>query len=103
MLLIALLPRFGVGAGGVLAGVVFGGYLAAAVYFFRAEGLWLNLVYPSLLIALLFVSTTLVLYFFRVSEQRYLKRAFAYYVPPPWSTTSWPMPPNCSSAARSAS
>ena len=41
-----------------------------------------QLVYPSLLIALLFASTTLVLYFFRVSEQRYLKRAFAYYVPP---------------------
>jgi len=81
-LLIALLPRFGVGAGGVLAGVVFGGYLAAAVYFFRTEGLWLNLVYPTLLVALLFASTTLVLYFFRVSEQRYLKRAFAYYVPP---------------------
>jgi adenylate cyclase len=82
VLLIALLPRLGVGAGGVLAGVVFGGYLAAALYFFRAEGLWLNLVYPSLLIALLYASTTLVLYFFRVSEQRYLKRAFAYYVPP---------------------
>ena len=82
VLLIALLPRFGVAGGGVLAGVAFGGYLAAALYFFRAEGLWLNLVYPSLLIALLFASTTLVLYFFRVSEQRYLKRAFAYYVPP---------------------
>ena len=41
-----------------------------------------QLVYPSLLVALLFASTTLVLYFFRVSEQRYLKRAFAYYVPP---------------------
>jgi len=82
VLLITLLPRFGVGAGGVLAVIVLGGYVAAAVYFFRTEGLWLNLVYPSLLIALLFVSTTLVLYFFRVSEQRYLKRAFAYYVPP---------------------
>ena len=82
VLLIALLPRFGVAGGGVLAGVAFGGYLAAALYFFRTEGLWLNLVYPSLLIALLFASTTLVLYFFRVSEQRYLKRAFAYYVPP---------------------
>jgi adenylate cyclase len=82
IVLIALLPRLGVGAGGVLAGIVFAGYLAAALYFFRAEGLWLSLVYPSLLIALLYASTTLVLYFFRVSEQRYLKRAFAYYVPP---------------------
>ena len=82
VLLIALLPRLGVGAGGVLAAAILGGYIALAVYLFRTEGLWLNLVYPSLLVALLFASATLVLYFFRVSEQRYLKRAFAHYVPP---------------------
>ena len=81
VLLIALLPRFGVGAGGVLAAAVLGGYIALAVTLFRTEGLWLNLVYPSLLVALLFASATLVLYSFRVSEQRYLKRAFAHYVP----------------------
>jgi adenylate cyclase len=80
-LLIGLLPRLGVGAGGLVAGIIFAGYLAAALYLFRAEGLWLNLVYPALLMALLYASTTLVLYFFRVSEQRSLKRAFAYYVP----------------------
>ena len=66
----------------MLAGVAFGGYLAAALYFFRTEGLWLNPSIRRRWIALLFASTTLVLYFFRVSEQRYLKRAFAYYVPP---------------------
>jgi adenylate cyclase len=82
LLLITLLPRFGVGAGGVLAAAALGGYIALAAYLFRTEGLWLNLVYPSLLVALLFASATLVLYFFRVSEQRYLKRAFAHYVPP---------------------
>ena len=82
LLLIVFLPRLGVAAGSVLAAGLFGGYLSLALYAFRAEGLWLNLVYPTLLIALLFASATLVHYFFRVSEQRYLKRAFEHYVPP---------------------
>jgi len=81
-LLIALLPRLGVTGGGLLAAGVLGGYLLMAVYFFRTEGLWLNLVYPTLLVALLFASATLVQYFFTFSEKRYLKVAFQHYVPP---------------------
>jgi adenylate cyclase len=82
LVLIALLPRLGVTGGGVLAAGVLGGYLVMATYFFRTEGLWLNLVYPSLLVALLFASATLVEYFFTFSEKRYLKVAFQHYVPP---------------------
>ena len=48
---------------------------------FDTEGLWLNVVYPSLLVALLFASATFVEYFFSFSEKRYLKRAFQHYVP----------------------
>jgi len=82
IVLIALLPRLGVAGGGVLAAGLLGGYLVLAVYLFRTEGLWLNLVYPTLLVALLFASDTLVEYFFTFSEKRYLKRAFQHYVPP---------------------
>jgi len=82
LLLIILLPRLGVTGGGVLAAGVLAGYVALALYLFRSEGLWLNLVYPTLLIALLFATETLVEYFFTFSEKRYLKRAFAHYVPP---------------------
>jgi adenylate cyclase len=82
LLLIVLLPRLGVAGGGVLAAGVLVGYVLLAIYLFRTEGLWLNLVYPTLLVALLFASATLVEYFFAFSEKRYLKRAFAYYVPP---------------------
>src|SRR5258708_39264007 len=49
---------------------------------FRTEGLWLNVAYPTMLIVLLFVSATLVHYFFAFSEKRYLKLAFQHYVPP---------------------
>jgi len=80
--MIWLLPRWGVAGGAVLAAALLGGWIWAAFYLFRSAGLWLNMVYPTLLIVLLFASTTLVHYFFRVSEQRYLKRAFQHYVPP---------------------
>ena len=82
LLLIVLLPRLGVAGGGVLAAGVLVGYVLLAITLFRTEGLWLNLVYPTLLVALLFASATLVEYFFAFSEKRYLKRAFAHYVPP---------------------
>ena len=81
-LLAWLLPRLGVAGGGLLALGVAAGYLALADYLFVTQGLWLNVVYPSLLAVLLFVSSTLVFYFFAFSEKRYLKLAFQHYVPP---------------------
>ena len=82
LLMIWLLPRFGVSGGALLAAALLGGYVALATTFFRNEGLWLNLVYPSLLIVALFALATLVSYFFTFSEKRYLKLAFQHYVPP---------------------
>ncbi len=82
LVLIVLLPRLGVSGGGVLAAALLGGYVALAIYLFETQGLWLNLVYPTLLVALLFATATLVEYFFTFSEKRYLKVAFQHYVPP---------------------
>ena len=80
--LVWLLPRLGVTGGGLLALGVAAGYVLLADYLFVSQGLWLNVVYPVLLAALLFVSTALVFYFFAFSEKRYLKLAFQHYVPP---------------------
>src|SRR6185503_2476987 len=82
LLMVWLLPRFGVSGGGLLAAALLGGYVAFAMHLFRSEGLWLNIVYPSLVIVLLFATATLVSYFFTHSEKRYLKVAFQHYVPP---------------------
>jgi adenylate cyclase len=82
LLMVALLPRLGVFWAGILAAAALAAYLFLATTLFRSEGLWLNVVYPSLLIALLFISATLVNYFFAFSEKRYLKLAFQHYVPP---------------------
>jgi adenylate cyclase len=82
VLLTWLLPRLGVAGGGLLALGVASGYVLFADYLFVSQGLWLNVVYPALLAALLFISTALVFYFFVFSEKRMLKRAFQHYVPP---------------------
>ena len=82
LVLIVLLPRFGVTGGSLLAAGLLGGYLLLALHLFQAEGWWLNLVYPTLLVALLLTSATFAHYFTTFSEKRYLKRAFQHYVPP---------------------
>jgi len=82
LLMVWLLPRFGVSGGGLLAAALLAGYVAFAMHLFRSDGLWLNIVYPALVIVLLFATATLVSYFFTLSEKRYLKVAFQHYVPP---------------------
>jgi adenylate cyclase len=77
-----LLPRMGVSTGAMLALGVLAGYLVFAKYMFDIQGLWLNVVYPSMLIAAAFASTTLVRYFSTESEKRHIKAAFQFYVPP---------------------
>ncbi len=82
LLMVGLLPRLGVSWAAILAAALLAAYLFFATMLFRTEGLWLNVVYPTMLIVLLFVSATLVYYFFAFSEKRYLKLAFQHYVPP---------------------
>ena len=74
-------PALGVAGGAMLAAGALAAYLALGIYLFRGAGLWLNVVYPTLLIASLFVCATLVRYFFTHSDRRNLKRAFQHYVP----------------------
>ena len=76
-----LLPRSGVWGGALLTLGALAGYLLLAQQLFQMQGLWLNVVYPTLLVAALFVSTTLVQYFSAESEKRYLRTAFQHYLP----------------------
>jgi adenylate cyclase len=75
------LPRAGVRGGALLAVGAITAYLLLAQQLFAGQGLWLNVVYPTLLVAALFLSTTLVQYFSAESEKRYLRTAFQHYVP----------------------
>jgi len=81
IVIVGLFGRLGVAWQAVLAATLVAVYLFGATALFRNAGLWLNVVYPILLIILLFTSATLVRYFFAFSEKRYLKLAFQHYVP----------------------
>lgn len=76
-----LLPRLSVRAGAAAVALGFGLYIGLAVYLFRVEQVWLNVVYPSTLLAALFVSSTLVQYFTTEAARRQIKSAFQHYVP----------------------
>jgi len=80
LLLAFLLPRMGVRYGALLCVVLVGAYLTFAVHAFEQK-IWVTVVYPSLLVGLLFVSTTLSQYFRTELEKRQIKSAFQYYVP----------------------
>jgi len=80
-LLVALLPRFGVRLSAFVTLALAGAYLLLAIVEFRTQLIWINVVYPALLIALLYVSSTLVHYFTAEREKRQLKNAFQHYVP----------------------
>ncbi len=76
------LPRIGMWRGAALALALLGAYTATAVILFRSHLVWLNIVYPSVLILLLFVSSTIAKYVSAETGKRQIKSAFQYYVPP---------------------
>jgi adenylate cyclase len=73
------LPRLGVRLASLLCLLVLAGYLTGATALFQ-RNVWISVVYPSLLIVLLFMSTTLVQYFRSELEKRQIKSAFQHYV-----------------------
>ena len=80
-LLVALLPRLGVRVSALVTLALAGGYLLLAVVEFHTQLIWINVVYPALLIVLLYVSSTLMHYFTAEREKRQIKNAFQHYVP----------------------
>jgi adenylate cyclase len=82
LLLAWLLPRLGLRTSAVVTLGLAIAYLVAASLEFRFQQVWLVLTYPLLLLALLFVSTTLVHYFIVEREKRGIKRAFQHYIAP---------------------
>lgn len=76
-----LLARWSVREGVLLSLAAFAVYTAFTWGLFQAQYLWLNLVYPSVLVLLLFISSTLLKYFSTEKERRQIKGAFQRYVP----------------------
>jgi adenylate cyclase len=76
-----VLPRLRVAPAAALIVVLIGAYIAIGFHLFGSQRLWLNVTYPTFLLVLLFVSTTVVQYFLTERERRQIKSAFQHYVP----------------------
>ncbi len=82
ILLAWLLPRIGLWSGTALTLALFASYVLIAVMLFRVQLIWLNIVYPSLLILVLFMSSTIAKYVSAEAGKRQIKSAFQHYVAP---------------------
>lgn len=75
------LPRFGLGASMAITALLLTAHIMMSFYTFNHYNLWFNLVYPAILILLLFINATVFKYFITEMEKRRIKSAFKYYVP----------------------
>jgi adenylate cyclase len=81
-LLAWLLPRMGFWGGTALTLALFASYVLLAIAVFRVQLVWLNVVYPSVVILVLFISSTILKYVSAESGKRQIKAAFQHYVAP---------------------
>ncbi len=77
-----LFPRTGMLAGAAFALALAAVYTALAVVLFRTQLVWLNVVYPAVLILVLFISSTIAKYVVAETGKRQIKSAFQHYVAP---------------------
>lgn len=76
------LPRIGMWTGAGFVAGLFGTYIGIAILVFRVHLVWLNIVYPAVLMLALFVSSTIAKYLSAETGKRQIKSAFQHYVPP---------------------
>ncbi|MFQ5993518.1 MAG: CHASE2 domain-containing protein [Acidiferrobacterales bacterium] len=80
-LLSVVLPRIGMWTGAGLVTALFVAYIVIVVVVFRTQLVWLNIVYPSVLIMAMFVCSTIAKYLSAETGKRQIKSAFQHYVP----------------------
>ncbi|MFH2097999.1 MAG: adenylate/guanylate cyclase domain-containing protein, partial [Pseudomonadota bacterium] len=81
-LLGGFLPRMNVSTGAILTLGLFAGYLTLSQLLFTRQGAVLNLVYPSLALLFMYVSTTVYKYVTEEKQKRFLRSAFSTYLAP---------------------
>lgn len=81
-LLAWVLPRMGYWGGTALTLALFASYLLVAIALLRVQLVWLNVVYPSVVILVVFVSSTISKYVSAETGKRQIKAAFQHYVAP---------------------
>ncbi len=77
-----VLPRLSSIVGGLIALVLFGGYLATNLYFFAVEKYSFTLVYPLAEILTIYIAVTIYRYATEEKEKRFIRSAFEHYLSP---------------------
>ena len=75
------LPKIGVRKGAIVISLLIISYLGLTVFMFTSHKIWLNMIYPTLLMIVLFMFTNMYHYFTVETEKRQIKGAFQQYVP----------------------
>ncbi len=82
LLLGMLLPRMGVAAGTVTVSVLFSGYVLMAQHLFSAQGIVITVIYPLLVMLILYISITVYHFFMESRQKKFIKDAFSHYLSP---------------------
>ena len=82
LLLAVVLSRSGALLGGLVAIIVFGGYVWVCYYFFAATGWILNMVYPLCVFLLVYLGATSYKYFTEEGQKKFIREAFSKYLAP---------------------
>ncbi|MFO8056681.1 MAG: adenylate/guanylate cyclase domain-containing protein [bacterium] len=77
-----LLPRLSPITGGLIAFLLFAGYLGTNLYFFAVEQYSFTLVYPLAEILTIYIAVTIYRYATEEKEKRFIKNAFEHYLSP---------------------
>jgi adenylate cyclase len=77
-----VLPRSGVITGAVISIFLFIGYIMLCQFLFSHHGLILNVVYPLIIIAWVYIGITVYHYFSETKQKRFIKNAFSTYLAP---------------------
>ena len=74
-----VLPRLNALKGALFAVMLFGLYIVANSWLFSSTGLWLNMVYPLLVLLITYVAITVYRYFTEERQRKEIKSAFSRY------------------------
>ncbi len=78
-----LLPQLTALWGGLVTGVLFIVFIGLALFLFQGQGVWVNMTYPTLNLALTYLGITGYRYMTEERERKKVRGAFQYYLSPP--------------------
>ncbi|MEE4357661.1 MAG: CHASE2 domain-containing protein [Desulfococcaceae bacterium] len=77
-----ILPRLGLAGGTLTVSLLFAAYLSLTQNMFSRQGLVINLVYPSCVMLVMFICTTVYHFFIESRQKKFIRLAFSHFLAP---------------------